>query len=242
VPEVFEYSHVDPDLDPGIAVAAPACWQRLVEVAAVMTHRIRAGYFARAVALSLAVAVAAGCGGKSDDEAAAEAAKAKVAVKQAAEDAESGPAGDDRLANAVVVTGKSSAPVDLKYDITTKPAVGQPFEVELTFLPRVGADTLDVEVSAVEGLTLVGGSAMSFDMVQAGERYTTKVLAQSDVAGMYYIGVSAKMTTKVRTEVSGFSIPVVIGTPVAEEKPAAAPTEGATGEAIESVPAAEPAT
>lgn len=206
-----------------------------------MNHRIRAGYFASAVALSLAAAIVAGCGGKSDDEVAAKAAKAKAAVKQAAEDVESGPAGDDRLANAVVVTGKSSAPVDLKYDITAKPAVGQPFEVELTFLPRVGADTLDVEVSAVEGLTLVGGSAISFDKVQAGERYTSKVLAQSDAAGMYYIGVSAKMTTKVRTEVRGFSVPVVVGTPAAEDKPAVAPTEDAKGEVIESMPAAEPA-
>ena len=134
----------------------------------------------------------------------------------------------------MVVTGKSSAPVDLKYDITVKPAVGQPFEVELTFLPRLAADSLDVEFSAVEGLTLVGGDPIRFENVQAGERYTAKVLAQSDVAGMYYIGVSAKMTTKVQTEVRGFSVPIVVGTPEAAETPAPqpAPAHDASGEAV----------
>jgi len=204
-----------------------------------MNHRIRAGYFARAIALALAAAIAAGCGGKSEEESAAKAVTAAAEAKQAAERAEPMLAGDDRLANAVVVTGKSAAPVDLKYEIMTKPAVGQPFEVDLTFLPRLGADSMDVEISAVEGLTLVGDGALRFDNVQAGERYAAKVLAQSDVAGIYYIGVSTKMTTKVQTEVRGFSIPVVVGAPVAEEKPALARDE--SGQAIQSMPATEPA-
>jgi hypothetical protein len=202
-----------------------------------MNHPIRAGYFARAIAVALAAALAAGCGGKSEEEAAAKAVKAAAAAKQAAEQAVP-LTGDDRLANAVVVTGKSSAPVDLKYDIVAKPAVGQPFEVELTFLPRLAADAMDVEISAVQGLTLVGDNAIRFEGVLAGERYTAKVLAQSDLAGMYYIGVSARMTTRVQTEVRGFSIPIVVGTPAAAEKPA--PEVDASGEAVQSMPATEP--
>jgi hypothetical protein len=204
-----------------------------------MIHRIRAGYFARAIALSLAAAVAAGCGGKSDEQVAEKKATDATEAKQAAERAEPVLAGDDRLANAVVVTGKGSAAVDLKYDIATKPAVGEPFEVELTFLPRLAADSLDVEFSAVEGLTLVGGDPVTFDNVQAGERYAAKLLAQSDVAGMYYIGVSAKMTTKVQTEVRAFSVPIVVGTPVAEAP--AAPAVDVSGEAVQSMPATEAA-
>lgn len=205
-----------------------------------MNKRIRAGYFARAIALSLVAAIAAGCGGKSDEEVAAKTAKAAAAAQQTVDKA-GALTGDDRLANAVVVTGKNSAPVDLKYDITVKPAVGQPFEVDLTLLPRLAADSLDVEFSAVEGLTLVGGDPIRFENVQAGERYTAKVLAQSDVAGMYYIGVSAKMTTKVQSEVRGFSVPIVVGTPEAAEKPAMAPAQDASGEAVQSMPATEPA-
>ena len=203
-----------------------------------MNHRTSTGFFARAITLSLATALAFGCGGKSDEEAAAKAARdtAKAAASEpAAKGAEAQP-GDEKLANAVV-TGKTAAPVDLKYDIAAKPDVGQPFEVELTFLPRLAADALEVEISAVEGLTLVSSGAVKFDNVQAGERYTTKVLAQSAAAGMYYIGVAAKMTTKVQTEVRTFSIPVVVGTPAAVEKPA--PAKDASGEAVEPMKAVE---
>jgi hypothetical protein len=203
-----------------------------------MNHRISTGFLARAIALSLATALAAGCGGKSDEEAAAQAAKAaaKAAAEQPVVKGDKGMPGDEQLANAVV-TSKTSAPVDLKYDIAAKPDVGQPFEVELTFLPRLAADALEVEISAVEGLTLVSSGGVKFDNVQAGERYTTKVLAQSAAAGMYYIGVAAKMTTKVQTEVRTFSVPVVVGTPVAVEKPS--PVKEASGGAVEPMKAVE---
>jgi len=203
-----------------------------------MNHRISTGFLARAIALSLATALATGCGGKSDEEAAAQAAKAaaKAAAAQPVVKDDTAMPGDEQLANAVV-TSKTSAPVDLKYDIAAKPDVGQPFEVELTFLPRLAADALEVEISAVEGLTLVSSGGVKFDNVQAGERYTTKVLAQSAAAGMYYIGVAAKMTTKVQTEVRTFSVPVVVGTPVAVEKPA--PVKEASGAAVEPMKAVE---
>lgn len=203
-----------------------------------MNHRMRSGYLASATAISLVAALVTGCGGKSDEDVAAQAtksAKTAVADKAAAAAAKTRQE-DERLADAVA-TGKSSAPVDLKYDIATKPAVGQPFEMELTFLPRASADSLDVEISAVEGLTLVGGGTVSFKGVQAGERYTTKLLLQSGVDGMYYVGVAAKMVTKVQTEVRNFSVPVVVGTPVAAEKPA--PAKDAAGKPVEPMSAVE---
>jgi len=207
-----------------------------------MKHSMRTRYVATAAALSLATVLMAGCGSKSGQEATAKAAKAAArtpAEQAAAAKSDQAREEDERLANAVA-TSKSGAPLDLKYDIATKPEVGQPFEMELTFEPRASADALEVQVSAVEGLTLVGSGGVRFDNVQAGEHYTTKVLAQSAAAGIYYIGVAAKMTTKVQTEVRNFSVPVVVGTPVATEKPA--PEKDASGKPVESMPAAESGT
>jgi hypothetical protein len=199
---------------------------------------MRTGYLASATALSLAMVLAAGCGGKSDEEVTAQATKsAKTAVAdKAAAAAAKAREEDERLANAVA-TGKSSAPVDLKYDIAAKPVSGQPFEVELTFLPRASADSLDVEISAVEGLTLVGGGTVKFNAVQAGERYTTKLLLQSGTDGMYYIGVATKMVTKVQTEVRNFSVPIVVGSPAPAEKPT--PEKDASGKPVEPMTAVE---
>jgi len=143
---------------------------------------------------------------------------------------------DERFATAVA-TGKTSAPVDLQYDLLAKPDVGQPFEIELALLPRLAADTLEVEVSGIPGLTLVSGSSGRFDGITAGERYTIKVLARADAAGLYYVNVVARMITKVQTEARTFSIPVVVGTVPAARK--AAPPQDATGQAIQSLPAAE---
>jgi hypothetical protein len=207
-----------------------------------MKHPIRTRHVVAAAALSLATALTAGCGSKGGEEAAAKTAKAAAKTPEqqaAAAKAAKTRLEDERLATAVI-TSKTGAPLDLKYDIAAKPDVGQPFEVELTFLPRAPADALEVQVSAVEGLTLVGSNAIRFDNVQAGERYTTKVLAQAASAGIYYIGVASKMSTKVQTEVRNFSVPIVVGTPAAAEKPA--PAKDAAGKPVEPMPAVESGT
>jgi hypothetical protein len=140
------------------------------------------------------------------------------------------------MANAVV-TGKTTAPVDLKYDLLAKPAVGQPFEIELVFLPRLPADSLEVEVTGIPGLTIVSGGAVRFEAVAAGERYSAKVLARADASGIYYANVVARLATQVQTEARTFSIPIAIGVVEAAEKPA--PEQDASGQAIQSMPAVE---
>ena len=124
---------------------------------------------------------------------------------------------DKRMANAVV-TGKTTAPVDLKYDVLAKPNVGQPFEVELAFSPRLPADALEVEVTGIPGLTVVSGGATRFEGVLAGDRHVAKVLVQADAPGIYYANVVAKMITQVQTEARTFSVPVVVGAVPAAQK------------------------
>jgi hypothetical protein len=143
---------------------------------------------------------------------------------------------DQRMANAVV-TGKTAAAVDLKYDVLAKPDVGQPFEVELALLPRVAADTLEVEVTGVPGLTIVSGGAFKFDAVTASSRHTAKVLVRADAPGLYYANVIARLVSKVQTDARTFSVPVVVGSVPAAEK--AEPAKDASGEPVQSMPAVE---
>jgi hypothetical protein len=117
-----------------------------------------------------------------------------------------------RLASAVV-DSKTTAPVDMKYDVLSKPALGQPFEVEMTFDTRLPADTLETEIVDAPGLTIVGEKTASYASVEGGKSYTSKVLVKGDNPGLFYIGVVAKMATKVQTETRAFAIPVVIGDP-----------------------------
>ena len=191
----------------------------------------------RTLLVACLAAVLVACGGGGDKS--ADQPDITPTRKNGGDKAAAAAPADPRMADAVA-TGKTSAPVDLQYDLLAKPDVGQPFEIELAFVPRLAADTLEVEVSAIPGLTLVNGGGAKFEPVVAGERYTAKVLVNADAAGIYYVNVVARMLTKVQTEARTFSIPVVVGNAPAAQK--AAPAQDATGQAIQSMPAAETAT
>lgn len=182
--------------------------------------------------------VLAGCG-KGDEEATATATP-PPATTQGADAAAPAPAvsspEDEKMANAVA-TGKTAAAVDLKYDIPVKPAVGEPFELELAFLPRLAADSLGIEVTGIPGLTVVSGGTSQFEGVAAGDRHVMRVLVRAEAPGLYYVGVAAKMVTKVQTDARTFSVPVAVGQAPAAQT--AAPEMDAAGQPVEVMPAAE---
>jgi hypothetical protein len=190
------------------------------------------------IAVLAAAFVLAACGGKDDEPAAA--AKSETSAKAAKESTDSagGAAADADagLANAVIV-GKTSAPITLKYDVAAKPQAQQPVEIELTFLPRQPGDALEATITGMPGLTVVSGGAARFEAVEAGGRYVAKVLAQADASGLYYIGVVAKLSSKVQTDSRTFSIPLAVGDVTTAQKPA--PARDAGGAPIESMPATE---
>jgi hypothetical protein len=186
----------------------------------------------------LTMALVTACGGGNDEHAAAaKAAKAKADKTAAAAPPANADEKHERLATAVV-DGKTTAPVDMQYDLLAKPELGQPFEVEMTFSARLPADKLEVEITEAPGLTLVGEKTAVFAPVERGQPYVSKVLVQGDNPGLYYLGVIAKMSTKVQTETRAFAIPVVIGDPPSAQK--ASPPKDSTGQAVQSVPAQEP--
>ncbi len=89
------------------------------------------------------------------------------------------------------------------------------------------------------GLEISGERTARIPAVDAGQSYPFKVQVRGATAGIYYISVLAKVSTKVQTEARAFTIPVVIGTPTAAaaQKPAA--QTDASGQPIESMPAKE---
>ena len=185
------------------------------------------------VALALACTLAA-CGGGDEAKNDKRAAKAPDEAPNATAVAKSPE--DARMANAVA-TGKTSAPVDLKYDLLARPDVGQPFEIELALLPRASASALEVEVTGIPGLVVVSGGTARFDGVATGGRHVAKVTVQADAAGIYYANVVVRMINQAQTEVRTFSVPVVVGTVAPVQK--AEPVTDAAGEAIQPMPATE---
>ena len=189
-------------------------------------------------------ALAAACGG-GDEEAGSEARKAGQAKsadssgKPAAGSAATVKPADSaqgRMA-AAVADSKTTAPIDLMYDIPTKPEVGQSFTVELAVKPRLPSDALDVEIGDSPGIVIEGERASRFLDVEAGTPYKFTTRARGDAEGLYYIAVITKLSTQVESEGRAFSVPVVIGTPPAAQK--AEPQKDASGQPVQSMPARE---
>jgi hypothetical protein len=204
-----------------------------------MTISINA--FVRACALTALASLAVACGGGDGNSAGDKAAPADAAGKSSTQAAAAAAkaAEDDGLASAVAV-GKTAAAVDLKYNLAARPALGQPFELELVLLPRIAAETLEVQATGMPGLVVAGGAAAKFDQVVPDEKYAAKVLLQVTEPGLYYVGVTAKLVNKVQTDSRTFSVPVVVGQLPAVEKPAPAPVgANAGGEAVEATKAVE---
>lgn len=178
-----------------------------------------------AIGAIAALLALAGCG-DSGDKAAAAKAKAGAAKAMKAE---------DRLASAP--GGKATAPLDLKYDLAAKPDVGTPIQVSLQFQPRAAADAIELEVTGVPGLDVVNAGTTKFQSVVSGQPLQSTVVVQANQAGIYYVKVVARMGTRVQTEVRTFSVPIVVGSPPAVQKPA--PARDASGQAIQSMPALE---
>jgi hypothetical protein len=203
------------------------------------SRMIRIG-FSRSLALAALGATFAlvGCGNKAQDGTSTTMTRHKPRVETAVKkDSQAAYVAESSRMASAVVSGKTSAPVELRYELATKPAIGQPLEIELAFLPTAPADALEVAVSGMPGLTVASGEAIKFEKVQSGETYTHKFLVQASGSGTYYVSVIAKMVSETRTEVRTFSVPVVFGTVPAAQKPA--PAKDANGEPIESMPATE---
>jgi hypothetical protein len=202
-----------------------------------MKHSHPAGVLLRHASIAALAALLVACGGGGEEEPKPAPVKKVTRQKQVENDAQAIAAADEkRMANAVS-TGKTTAPVDLKFDLPAKPDVGQPFVVELAFMPRLPADVLEVEVAGNPGLALVDGGTARFDDVQSGSRHVLAVQARAEAAGLYYLTVVARMVNKVQTEVRTFSVPVAVGAVPAARKPT--PALDASGQPIQSMPAKE---
>jgi hypothetical protein len=192
----------------------------------------------RALVVAVLAATVAGCGSKDRDEAAAGKEGATAGHKQKKPATAPVPQ-EERMANAVVV-GKAAAAVDLQYNLLARPAAGQPLEIELSFVPRAAADALEIVANGMPGLDVVTGGTASFKNVTAGEHYDAKLLVQPAADGIYYVGITATLSTKVQTDTRAFSVPVVVGTLPASAKPAAATAADASAaQPVKSSPAVE---
>jgi hypothetical protein len=145
----------------------------------------------------------------------------------------------DTMAHAVV-TEKTGAAVDLKYDIKNAPQVGQPLDIELAFIAKAELQSMQVKLGAMPGLTLSTEVGPDIAGVKEGQTFNQHVTATASQPGIYYISVIVSTQSAEGALGRTFSIPLVVGTDAATPREAAATAQkDAGGQKIHPMPAQE---
>jgi hypothetical protein len=105
--------------------------------------------------------------------------------------------------------GKSSVPVELKFDIAQRPKVGQPLAIDLALIAQIPASAT-VEVSGADDVA-VAPDAKQFDIAseEAGEVYKHTVNVTPNAEGVVLLGVTVLLKHDEMVDQRVFSIPII---------------------------------
>jgi hypothetical protein len=131
--------------------------------------------------------------------------KAPIAVK-------SGPTAAEQTAGMVQAPsqGKSQLPVELKFDLSAKPKVGQALQINLALITQIPANSATLQLSGGDDL-IVAPDASKFELPpeEAGEVYRQTVNVTPNAEGVSLVGVTVSLKHDEVTEQRVFSIPII---------------------------------
>lgn len=109
-----------------------------------------------------------------------------------------------------VTMGNATAPVDVKFTLATRPAVGQPLEIVLVVVPQV-AGTASLQFTGSDGLELAAGAGSTdIPSVDPTQAYRVTVAATPTAGGVQLLGLTVSLTHDGGTEARTFSVPIIV--------------------------------
>ena len=161
------------------------------------------------VLLLCAVAGLSGCNRDSDS---APAAPVKQIKPRAPAAVKPGATAAEQTAGMVQASsqGKSQVPVELKFELTQRPKVGQPLEVNLALIAQISASPATIQVSGADDVSVAPG-ANQFDIAseEAGEVYRHTVSVTPNAEGVVLVGVTVLLKHDEVVDQRVFSIPII---------------------------------
>jgi hypothetical protein len=106
--------------------------------------------------------------------------------------------------------GKSSVPVELKFDIAQRPKVGQPLDIDLALIAQIPASPATIQVSGADDVSVAPG-AKQFDIAseEAGEVYKHTVNVTPNAEGVVLVDVTVLLKHDEVVDQRVFSIPII---------------------------------
>jgi hypothetical protein len=110
-----------------------------------------------------------------------------------------------------VSIGKSTAPVEVKFELSRAPAVGQPFEVVIAVMPQAAATSAVVEAAGSDGLQLgAGAQPVTLPAVDPTQVYRVNIPVTPSAEGVQFLGVVVSLKVDDATESRSFSVPLIV--------------------------------
>lgn len=191
-------------------------------------------YLTQTALLCAALLALLGCSDANDESAAAAAETAQIAAARRNAAAET----QDMIS--AVAAGKPGAPIDVRFDVPTKPRVGEPLKIDVAVVPLSAVGRLEVVFQGNDGLSVASdGQLGPLDNPAVGKvlRHTVTVLPQSE--GVFMLSAIAMTDGDDASMSRSFAMPIIVGNvPAVASKPQSSITD-ATGESVETLPAVE---
>jgi hypothetical protein len=161
--------------------------------------------------LAGAMLVLCGChGDKQRDTAAAQTArKAAAAAKPRT------ATGSEQTASMVeaATSGKTTAPLQLKFELPQRPVAGQPFSLSLALIPGVAAQSMTLQFGESAGLTVADSADRPIGAVQPDTPYRQEVTLSAAADGVYFLSLNASIVHDAIVETRSYSIPIIVSAP-----------------------------
>jgi hypothetical protein len=137
----------------------------------------------------------------------------KPRVSSAPVIAKKGPSAADLTAGMVEAAsqGKSQLPVELKFDLRQRPALGQALDIDIAVVPQIDASPANIQVTGGDGLTVAQGpNQIDLPAVEAGQVYRQSVKVTPTADGVLLLGLTVSLKHDEMTESRAFSIPLIV--------------------------------
>jgi hypothetical protein len=107
--------------------------------------------------------------------------------------------------------GKSQLPVELKFDLARRPALGQVLDIDIAVMPQIDASAADIQVTGGDGLSLAPGpSRIDLPGLEAGQVYRQSVKVTPTADGVLLLSLTISLKHDEMTESRAFSIPLIV--------------------------------
>jgi hypothetical protein len=129
------------------------------------------------------------------------------------------------MVSAAASAGSLPAPVQVKFELKSRPGAGQPLDIDLVIVPSTGSvDQVSGQVEAGEGLELAaGGQIPPMDRPPQGIPIVHSIKVLPTREGIFTLNAVLKLDSAGQSSSQTFSIPVIVGGGLPEpQKPAAA--------------------